>query len=324
MAEEQTKTTAAEGDSTDQATFDDKLEAAGFDVPDDEGQTADDDDGGDSSGVEDDGRESADAQTTDDDATEPTFTTKQLNAAQRAGFDEDDLTAMGERAQPFVEKLLKSQSDIGRRYAEIGRTERDARKRETETGKESGDQERKPLFDPAEYEGEEYATAFNAVDDRVYKLEQQLAEASQDRQKQDDLRALKDADAWVGQLDLKDFDELGEGPVLALDQDSPEQQARFALYDKADEIQLGFETARGEEMSQEQALSEAFSVLYPNVQAEAKRGKRQEAIDKRRKQRTSKPTGRKTTRQYNSADERTIEALDAKEKELDINFFNED
>ena len=321
MAEEQTETTVAEGDSTDQATFDDKLAAAGFDVADDEGRAADGDDGGDSSDVEDDGRESADAQTTDDEATEPTFTTKELNAAQRAGFDEDFLTALGDRARPLVENLVKSQSDIGRRYAKIGQAERNARKREEETGKESADEERKPLFDPAEYEGDEYATAFNTMDGRVHQLEGQLAQFSQDKQEQDDMRAMKDADAWLGQLEGKGFEELGDGPTMSLDPDSPEYEARAKLYGKADQLQVGFRAAEGEDMAQEEALAQAFAILYPGAQTEAKRDKKQEAIDRRKKQKTARPTGRKTTRQYNSADERTAEALDDYEKEHDTHFF---
>ena len=284
----------------------DAMENAGYDADPKPGPTEDEEPRADD--------EVEEAESTDD-SSEPTWTPQEISAAKRFGLSEEDYQALGEKGKDFAARLAKTQSDIGRRYSELGRAEsaaRDAPEVKSEPTIEKFEHTfSEDIYGPEEAAAlTQLATSFN----RMQAMMEGVHKSSKAAEAAETERA---ADAFFVSLDTKTYPEFGEGRGAELDRDGSELEARNRVFDKAVQLSLGHERATGIPMDFEDALQQALLIEAPNAQVETAR---RNARD-RRKHAVPRPDKNRSTRRPMSSDEKTMAALSKKEAELGVHFF---
>lgn len=232
---------------------------------------------------------------------------REVNAARKFGLDEEDLavlTALGDRGRQLVERLVKADSDLGRRYSRIGRAER-------VLGRSSS-----PASDGARGDDD-----WAGMARQLRQLREQVAELVQDVQHTRAGHQSEAAERCFAGLDPEVYSEFGRGRSEDLEADSPELRKRQELLTKAAEIRRGYELVHGKPMDGDESLRQALSIVAADAQSQSEQRRLAHQLRRRSRQRISRPTQRRGGESYESAAEKTGRALEEWEKTRGIKFF---
>lgn len=232
-----------------------------------------------------------------EDSSEPTYTPAELSAAQRFGVPEDELTP------GLAEKLAKAQSDIGRRYSQLGRKEQEARTAPAKPP-EPAFEKFEHKFDPEVY-GDD-VDIFTKMMNRINEMSEQMTGFQKTSETAQLAESERVADSFFERLDSKTYPEFGEGRGAELDHGGPAMEARNRVWEKANQLSLGCELASGTPMDFEDALQQALCIEAPNAKVETARRDARNS----RKRGVTRPNKSRTSRTQLSADEKFDAALD--------------
>ena len=255
---------------------------------------------------------------TEEVATEPTYSDKELNAAKRFGFSAEDLTDLGDKGAGLAAKLVDASSNLGRKYAEIGRASQKLSAESAGVPKDGPKEAPELKFEPEEW-GEDQAGKLNGLVKQFTTMKDRLAEVSKFYQEGADRQFMAEVDVIFKGLDVKVYPELGSGATKDLAEDTPEHEARQRLMGKAAEILQGYELVHGESMDMTTAFQEALAIQYPD----ATHRKRAGQVEARSKQRTIRPTQRRSSRDFGSPEEKAEAKAREYDKSKGIGFFKD-
>jgi len=187
---------------------------------------------------------------------QPTLTDKQIDAAKRMGLSADDLAALGDKAQVVADKLVKAQSEIGRRFSELGRE----KAKEESTKNEDPPKAEELDLEALELElGETGAKIVAAQHKKLQDVEAELAKYRESTRYQEVQRYVERLDTFLGSLDDTLYPELGK----SYDPNGPNANEIEALADEAHAI-LQVRESRGQKIGFEDALKAALHARYPD------------------------------------------------------------
>jgi len=245
-----------------------------------------------------------------DKATEPPgdetqLTARQQNAARRYGLGDEDLAALGDKAGAVLDKLAAAHSDIGRRYSEIGRAQRQAPPEKKPEGKDQGADPGEALFDPDVWgdEGSKANKAFAALRQEFASLREFVDEYRTEQRG-------READEFFAGLPKGMYPELGLGRISDVGEDSPEAEARAEIIEQAVLQQAGHEAVRGKALPFKDALKEALAVKYPDAPAKAARQAAADAKKRRSEQSTARPGSPRGTERKLTPEEKAAKAIE--------------
>lgn len=274
-----------------------------------------------------DGQTESEADDLADPPVEPVYSDRELNAAKRFGFDPEALDALGDQGKALAERLAKIQTDIGRRYSRIGQTERLLRDQQIDpdpSDDESVEESEHPdAASPAATGRPEQGGPLGALGQEVASLREQIDSLAADRWRRQWHEAQAQTDRFFAGLDSDVYPQFGLVPWAQLPDDSGEFQRRAELVTKAGEILRGHELVHGRPMDVADALEQALAIVAPEAKVAADRRKLSDDLRRRARQRIARPTQRRTTREYESPQQRTAEALDHWEKARGVRFFRD-
>jgi len=303
----------------------DQLENAGYDLTESGPETKDDDaPAPDDKDESQDGAAPEEGDTPDEvesestaDSTESTWTTQEVNAAKQFGMSEDDLNALGEKGKDFAARLVKTSSDIGRRYSELGRGEKAARTVPEATPPEPP-KKLEHTFDPEVYPAKD-AEFLGSLVNEVNVMREMMAGFQKSSQAAQLAESERTADAFFASLDAKAYPQFGEGRGTGLDRNGPEMMARNKVWDTANEIALGRQLASGTPMDFEEALQRALLIEAPDAQVETARRNAED----RRKHQVPRPNKNRSTRTAPTGDEKAMDAMAKEQQRLGVRFFQD-
>ena len=273
------------------------------------------------------------------------FTPRQVGAAEKFGFSEEDLVvleALGQTGRGLLERLVKADSEIGRRYSRLGRAEQSS----------EGIPDRGPLGLPSRPAGVTPA-ATSATEDastsqgdvaptpapeaaslaeeverlrgQVLQLEKEAKESQAARDQAAASRERGEAERFFAQLDAQEYPQFGRGdsPPADLKEGSSQGQAREELLVKAAEIRRGHALLHGREMDVEESLREALSVVAPGAAAEAARRRLARQLRLRSAGLICRPAQRRGGAELESPADRTARALEEWQGRRGVRFFED-
>lgn len=216
--------------------------------------------------------------TADEEVQEISLPARLVHAGHRNGLSDDDILALGERAETVLSKMADNTDLVSEQLGEQGRF-----------AKERAEPEPSPKFSydqPAE-EGledgrfDKTAAAINDLQSKFAKLE-----ALETKRQADFVDSTVD-----GFLDgkTKEFPELGDSKTLTEGQVG----VRKRIYDTADNIRIGSAT-KGRPLSLNSALEQAFSIYEGQNVKQVVRSKLVKDVKQREKQLTIRPSHRRT------------------------------
>lgn len=233
-----------------------------------------------------------DGEATESDSDAPTLTRRQLNAAKKFGLSEEDAEGLPAAVR---DKLVKMDSDLGRRYSELGRAKESKPEDSTGDDDSSFDIEL-PDYDFSNDDGvfdEKEAAALNQLKAGVAMIADQLKSVlgsvgglDEFRESIESERYVQKADRFFDTVDGLD-DVFGEGSLSDLG-DGPEAEARLALIEEAGYIMRGAE-AVGRPMSFDEAHQQALYKLHGDrlLEQASENGKKAIAAKARKRRATA-------------------------------------
>lgn len=286
------------------------------------------------------------------------FTARQVGAARRFGFAEEDLVvieALGPAGKALLERLVKADSDIGRRYSRLGRAEQDHAgeqpgREESQTnaamsvtgGPADGEPAVMPAGDDEQGDGAAESAQGSgaepsALAEELTQLRGQVAELAQAAQ-----QAVAERDAaseaertsaerfvtsgverFFAQLDAVTYGQFGRGPSEALSPDSAERRSRQELLAKADEIRRGHEGVHASPMDVEESLRQALAIVDPDAPARRQREQLARQVRLRSAQILARPSQRRGADALESAADKTSRALEEWQSMKGVRFFED-
>lgn len=264
-----------------------------------------------------------------DEASEPAaagLTERQLHAAEKFGFSPEDLAALGDRAAAFAERLVKLDSELGRRYGKLGQLAKQLKARQGGQADPADEADAPGAFDPAgatdtpEPHRPAETTANNGLADRVEALQQQLAELAASQRQAQRQQNRQTAERFFAALDAELYPQFGEGLTDDLPDDSDALQQRRRLLAKAGEIRGGYELVHGQKMDPSEALKQALAVVAPEGPVAAERKRIAESVRLARGRQVARPSGHRRGELADPA-QRTAEVLAEWQRTRGVRFF---
>ena len=242
---------------------------------------------------------------------------RELEAARKFGLDDQDvaaLVALGDSGRQLVGRLVKVDSDLGRRYSRIGRAERAQGRDSSPAGDGAA-----VVGRPADRGDDEWA----GMAQQLQRLREQVAELVQDLQQNRTGQQSEAAERFFAALDPEVYTEFGSGKSEELSADSPELRRRQELLTKAAEIRRGYELVHGEPLDTDESLRQALPIVAAEAQSQSEQRRLSRQLQRRSRQRISRPTQRRGGESYESAAEQTGRALAEWERTRGIKFFTD-
>jgi hypothetical protein len=266
----------------------------------------------------------------------PAFNPRQVGAARRFGFLEEDLVvleALGRTGRELLERLAKADSDLGRRYSRLGRAEQGTAVRSegslpvrvspalADAPTSRRDVAPTPPMAPVPPAASGPDTAPDLAEE-LARLRGQVSQLLRETQEGQAARESADAERFFTRLDPQTYPEVAGGPTEKLAAGSPQRQIREALLVKALEIRSGRQAVSGKPMEVEESLREALTVLAPGAAAQAERKRLARQLRLREAGLIARPTQRGGAALESPAD-RTARALEDWQSRRGVRFFED-
>ena len=301
-------------DETGGATVDDMTDRevqqmeAGEDFESAEEQAPDDkDDTGakDVEEVEDDKADKAEAETQEEPKA-PAIDARLKHAAERAGYSEEDVAALGNKAPDVLAKLADGFDSVATRMAELGRAKSPQGDKPDEKSDafditkplnraallEKTDEEGLPIFsDEALGVLTPIFDTVEALRDAYARLQGRVTPYLDGQNKAADEKNWETLEAFFEEVSGDYGDVFGKGKTPDLDEKSEEVKARQALWTFTQQLVAGAESL-GQKADLKASLKQALSVTQAGRQKELARKQLNEDLKKRGRQITPRPKGR--------------------------------
>jgi len=272
------------------------------------------------------------------------FTPRQVGAARKFGLAADNLAALaelGDKGRSLLDRLVKADSELGRRYSRLGRAEQaapgaasqkagaddpeascvstgSASRHPRPTAGASSLPGPCPSDEPPVPQGEAAEQA--AEMERLRGQVSQLTRAAEESQA---AREQAEAERFFARLDPEVYDGFGRGPSQALPEGSPSRQRRQELLGKAAEIRRGRQALRSEELGVEESLAQALAILAPGAAARAQRRELARQVRLRQAGFLARPAQQRGPGALESPADRTARVLEDWQGRKGVRFFEE-
>jgi hypothetical protein len=235
-----------------------------------------------------------------------TLSDQHTQALTKYGFDPDEIAALGDRGTKFADKVVKFQSETGRRFSEIGRMERELKTLRETAKTETSKPEESSADDELVLElGETAAKKFKSLEAEIKSLrEKETQEATE--------RMTSDVESFIKALDGKSYPELGTIPYRQLPEDSPQATEIEELASDAGAL-IQAKQSRGGHMELKEALQIALIARYGDRKVTTKTTEKTD----RHKSLTTRATHAEHTTPKSSKD-RAMDALSQWEEKTGI------
>lgn len=237
-----------------------------------------------------------------------------LQAARRANMDDNDVLALGERAEQILGHLADNFDKVSQELGELGRLRKEQQQpaqakpaagQPPQAKAQAGEEpavEPDDLFGMSDKTKELLDKKINALEQEVLQLRQKEEERTQVQQRIFQ-QQIKSTCANFFDTKAESYPELGKQATLNAEQEAK----RTAIYDLAENIGLGSKQ-KGKVVTLEEALAMAFNIYEGQ---NARKSVRKELISEVRNrdgQRISRPTARRTQDTFSSAREKAMES----------------
>ena len=236
-------------------------------------------------------------------------------AADRLGYTQEDVDALGDKAEATLGKLADSLDAVSTEFASMGRDALGVPKEEAKSGDvKPAVEQQKPSGEPfklsvdAELFGDETVNQlvkpiegqFSAMGVRLESIEAFLQESAQQQ-------LVTQSNAFFSGLGDGYSEFIGKGPTAELERGSPEAKVRDDVLDMAETIAAGSK-ARDRAMTFDDAMQRALSIVGKDFHGTMERKKLESTVKKRTTQLISRPTSRRTAEKFDSPDKKAMAA----------------
>ena len=239
---------------------------------------------------------------------ESTLPDRLIQAARRNYLSDEDIEALGDRAEPILTKMADNANKVSEQLGELGRLKRQQTLLEVKSTPSTSSKKLKPGEDD-EDEIKQIKESHNSLLDEISTLKQQIQ-----------IKQTAEFDRRIDSFfdgKTKDYEEFGESSKLTATQ----EMLRKQVFENADNILVGA-SLKGQNLNVEQALEMSFGLYEKDRVKKTAKKEVVDKIKKRSKSRVSKPTSRKTRENEGSSEDKAKKKYAAKLKELGL--FDED
>jgi hypothetical protein len=233
-----------------------------------------------------------------------TLSDRLIQAARRNFLSDEDIEALGDRAEAVLTKMADNANKVSEQLGELGRLKR---QKALLDSKSTSDTTSKKLKI-----GEDYDEEIKGIIESHNNLLDEISTLKQQVQTKETVEFDRRIDSFFDKK-IGDYKEFGDSSNLT----STQELLRKDVFEKADNILVGA-SLKGQNLSVEQALEMSFGLYEKDHVKESAKKEVVDKVKKRSKSRISKPTSRKTEENKSSPEDKAKKSYAAKLKELGL------